>query len=303
LRRASTARRVSFFSVSGHNELVVNLDGNDLDGKWSGSFGIFSSYNEPAEHVGVHKSCFLNMNTGIRADGARNWQVHACYFEHTENCGILAMAPRGHPVKNNVFSGNIFSRMGDYALALSHLGEGPSEISNNLVTGNLARDTQLGTLGHAFGIEGVKDRASHATFSNSFIGNIVEQTIDGGYPQGGIVLGDGCRNSVISGNVLRGHGGTPAEGINCPATKSVQITNNHVVGFSGVGIRIDGASRMLVTGNMIENCGGKGGENASILVSWALGADAVDISIAAGSRAPRPPSKGTTLEAGRHPTG
>jgi hypothetical protein len=83
---------------------------------------------------------------------------------------------------------------------------------------------------------------------------------------------------ISLGRVYKGHGGTPAEGINCPATRSIQITNNHVVGFSGVGIRIDGASRMLVTGNMIENCGGSGGENASILISWARGAEAVDIS-------------------------
>jgi hypothetical protein len=279
LRRSSSAGRVTFFWVSGYNDLVVNLDANDfIDGHWAGSCGIFSSYNEPAEHVRIHNSRFLNMNTGIRADGARNWQVHSCHFEHTENCGILAMAPLGKPVKDNVFSGNMFSRMGDYAIALSHLGEGPCEISNNIVIGNVARDTQLRTLGHAFGIEGVNDRTPQAAFSNSFIGNIVEQTIDGGYPQGGIVLGDGCRNSIISGNVLRGHGGTPAEGINCPSTKSIQITGNHVVGFSGVGIRIDGASRMLVNGNMIENCGGKGGENAAILVSYALGAEAVDIS-------------------------
>ena len=281
LRRASTAGGVCFFSVSGHNDLAVNLDGNDLiDGRWAGSFGIESDYHEPAEHVRIHNSRFLNMRTGIRADGARNWQVSSCTFENTENCGILAMAPAGKPVKGNVFSGNIFSRMGDYAIAFSRFEDGPCEISNNIVAGNVARDTQLRTLGHAFGIERADDgvRCPAVVFNNSYIGNIVEQTIDGGYPQGGIVLGDGCTNSVISGNVLRGHGGTPAEGINCPATRSIQITNNHVVGFSGVGIRIDGASRMLVTGNMIENCGGSGGENASILISWARGAEAVDIS-------------------------
>ena len=281
LRRAPTAGGISFFSVSGHNELAVNLDGNDLiDGRWAGSFGIESDYHEPAEHVRIHNSRFLNMRTGIRADGARNWQVSSCTFENTENCGILAMSLLGKPVKGNVFSGNIFSRMGDYAIAFSRFEDGPCEISNNIVVGNVARDTQLRTLGHAFGIERADDgvRRPAVVFNNSYIGNIVEQTIDGGYPQGGIVLGDGCRNSVISGNVLRGHGGTPAEGINCPATRSIQITNNHVVGFSGVGIRIDGASRMLVTGNMIENCGGSGGENAPILISWARGAEAVDIS-------------------------
>ncbi len=276
LKRSPTAGRITFFWVSSYNDLVVNLDGDDLaDGKWAGSCGVFSDYNEPAEHVRVHNSRFLNLRTGIRADCAKTWQVHACTFENTENCGILAMALPSKPVQGNVFSGNIFSRMGDYAIAFSHGDGGACEISNNLVTGNVARDTQLRTLGHAFGIERFNVGAA---FNNSYIGNIVEQTIDGGYPQGGIVLGDGCRNSVISGNALRGHGGTPAEGINCPSTKSIQITGNHVVGFSGVGIRIDGASRMLVTGNMIENCGGKGGENASILVSWARGAEAVDIS-------------------------
>jgi parallel beta-helix repeat protein len=281
LKRAATAGRVSFFSVSGHNDLVVNLDGNDLiDGQWAGSFGIVSDYSEPAEHVRVHNSRFLNMRTGIRADGARNWQVNSCFFENTENCGILAMSLLGKPVKGNVFSGNIFSRMGDYAIAFSRGEDGPCEISNNIVMGNVARDTQLRTLGHAFGIERVDDgvRRPAVAFNNSYIGNIVEQTIDGGYPQGGIVLGDGCRNSIISGNVLRGHGGTPAEGINCPATKSIQITNNQVAGFSGAGIRIDGASRMLVSGNMIENCGGAGGENAAILISYARGAEDVDIS-------------------------
>ena len=114
------------------------------------------------------------------------------------------MSLLGKPVKGNVFSGNIFSRMGDYAIAFSRFEDGPCEISNNIVVGNVARDTQLGTLGHAFGIERADDgvRRPAVAFNNSFIGNIVEQTIDGGYPQGGIVLGDGCRNSVISGNVL-----------------------------------------------------------------------------------------------------
>jgi len=281
LRRASTAGRVTFFWVSGYNDLVVNLDGDDAaGGQWAGSFGIVSDYNEPAEHVRIHNSRFLNMRTGIRADGARNWQVSSCTFENTENCGILAMSLLGKPVKGNVFSGNIFSRMGDYAIAFSRFEDGPCEISNNIVMGNVARDTQLRTLGHAFGIERADDgvRRPAVAFNNSYIGNIVEQTIDSGNPQGGIVLGDGCRNSLISGNVLRGHGGTPAEGINCPATKSIQITGNHVAGFSGAGIRIDGASRMLVTGNMIENCGGSGGENASILISWARGAESVDVS-------------------------
>ena len=134
------------------------------------------------------------MRTGIRADGARNWQVSSCIFENTENCGILAMAPAGKPVRGNVFSGNIFSRMGDYAIAFSRFEDGPCEISNNIVVGNVARDTQLRTLGHAFGIERADDgvRRPAVVFNNSYIGNIVEQTIDGGYPQGGIVLGDGC---------------------------------------------------------------------------------------------------------------
>ena len=64
-------------------------------------------------------------------------------FEHTENCGILALSLLGNPVKDNVFSGNIFSRMGDYAIAFSRFEDGPCEISNNIVMGNVARDTQL----------------------------------------------------------------------------------------------------------------------------------------------------------------
>lgn len=278
LKRRAGAPNVVFFTVRGDNDLVVNIDGGDqVEGNWlTESFGIHSEAKWPAERVRVSRSRFLNLSTGIRADGALQWQVFSNYFENMKNCGVLAGADHDAPVKYNVFNGNLFSRMGDYAIAFYPIRDGDCEIGFCNVIGNIARNTQMRTSGFAFGIEaGIRNSKQH---NNAFIGNIVEQTIDSEYVQGGIVLGNCTRDSVVSSNVLKGHRGkAQSQGINCPLTNNIQIFGNQVSEFSGPGIRTDGATYVQIANNIIRNCGGRSQANPAILIALKNGASAIQV--------------------------
>lgn len=257
-----------FLTPLGDNILQVNIDGGSfprsggISGRWPNRTSGIQAYATAdrglgARNVTVVNSEIRNVETGIRADGARHWRVTGNKIHRTGLSAVIFGFHEGQDSLHNIVSGNVFESLGDTAVAFFQLdGKGLGTCAYNVVANNTAKDTNQRTAGFAFDVEaGDAQRQHHIVFSS----NIVEQTVAGlPHGVGGFVMGN-VSHGLMVGNIARGSSGTTADiGYNMPGARHGLIAANVADNFRGCGIVIDGSQGTDVFDNHIVNCGGGG---------------------------------------------
>ena len=257
---------LTFLTPLGDNILQVNIDGGSfppsgrMAARWLNQTSGIRAYHEPSHGLGaanvtIVNSEIRNVETGIRADGARHWRVSGCKIHRTALSAVIFGFHEGRDCFHNIVSGNVFESLGDTAVAFFQLGgKGLGNCAYNVVANNVAKDTNQRTAGFAFDVEaGDADRQHHIVFS----ANVVEQTVQGLPHAVGAFNMNNVSHGLMVGNVARGSSAGEADvGYNMIGSRQGLITANIVDNFRGCGINVDGSQRIDILDNHISDCGG-----------------------------------------------
>jgi hypothetical protein len=270
---------LTFLTPLGDNILQVNIDGGSfppsgrMSARWLNQTSGIRAYHAPdyglgAANVSIVNSEIRNVETGIRADGARHWRVSGCKIHRTALSAVIFGFHEGQDCFHNIVSGNVFESLGDTAVAFFQLGgKALGNCAYNVVANNTAKDTNQRAAGFAFDVEaGDVDRQHHIVFS----ANVVEQTIrDLPHAVCGFVMNN-VSHGLMVGNIARGSSGTEADvGYNMIGSRHGLITANIADNFRGCGINVDGSERIDILDNHISDCGG-GLYNAPVRLALAF---------------------------------
>ena len=266
LTAAADQPTLTFLTPLGDNILQVNIDGGSfprsggMSGRWPNrTSGIrayaVADFGLGARNVTIVNSEIKNVETGIRADGARHWRVTGNKIHRTALSAVIFGFHEGQDCHHNIVFGNVFESLGDTAVAFFQLdGKGLGSCAYNVVASNTAKDTNQRTAGFAFDVEaGNAERQHHIVFSS----NVVEQTVTGlPHGVGGFVMNN-VSHGLMVGNIARGSSGTTADiGYTMLGARHGLITANVADNFRGCGIVVDGSQGADVLDNHIINCGG-----------------------------------------------
>ena len=244
----------TLFHVRNGCYIKVNINGNAL-GRKSNSYGIASSRSLKLEGCVIDGCKFKGLQFGIRLVGANSTIIRNSFFYDMENSGVIIEAVDGTPCNNNIITGNYFENMGDVAAAFFSQNDTPysTEISHNIISNNVARNTQRITMGYAFDFEtsGIANK-----FGNIFIGNTVEQTIKFDYAQNGFVFAN-CKGGVIANNTYKGLDKSVSGaniGISVIHSDDVVVEGNYI-SDCGAGIVVGRSSNISISNNSLVDCG------------------------------------------------
>ena len=265
---------VSIIAPLGDNIITANIDGNGyptsggVTGTWTrDNIGIRTYFNASiglgADNVIICNSEIKNCNYGIFAHGAQHWRAYGNKIHRNKwSAQLWGFGTTGGTPYNcqyNVIDGNIFEDLGDYAVAFYQIGGYTAATgAYNVISNNICRNANQRTNGYAYGVE-----AGDPTYQHSFVfaNNVYETTVaTGTVTLGGITIST-TQDSIVIGNRLKAALGSNGDvGINARSAGGFKarrglIIGNHIEGFRGAGIRVDGHDNVSVRDNFIRNCG------------------------------------------------
>jgi hypothetical protein len=277
---------VSLIAPLGDNIITANIDGNGyptsggVTGTWTrDNTGIRTYFSAAvglgADNVIVCNSEIKNCSYGIIAHGAQYWRVYGNKIHRNKQSAQLwgygTDGGTGYNCQYNVIDGNVFEDLGDYAVAFYQIGGYTAATgAYNVISNNICRNANQRTNGYAYGVE-----AGDPTYQYNFVfaNNVYETDISTGtVTLGGITIST-TQDCIVIGNRLKGALGSNGDvGINARSASGQKarrglIANNHIEGFRGAGVRVDGHDDATVRGNYIVNCGDTSGTYPSINVA------------------------------------
>lgn len=273
----------SFIAPLGNNIIRCNIDGGaypvsgGVTGTWAtwANVGIRCYSNTSiglgAKNVIVENSEIKNVTYPMQIYGAERWRVYGNRFHRYKQTGILAGFYSGYNCQYNIFNGNNFEDAGDYAIAFFQVGgEAAGTGAYNVVANNVAKNMNQRTNGYAYGVE-----AGNPAYQYNFVfaNNVYETDIStGAVSLGGITIST-TQDCIVIGNRLKGALGSNSDvGINATSFAGQKarrglIVGNHVEGFRGKGINVNGHDNVAVRGNIIKNCGDTSGTYPALSVA------------------------------------
>lgn len=265
---------VTLIAPLGNNIITANIDGNGyptsggVTGTWTrDNIGIRTYFSAAiglgADNVVICNSEIKNCNYGVFAHGAQYWRVYGNKIHRNKlSAQLWGYGTNGGTTYNcqyNVIDGNVFEDLGDYAVSFYQIGGYTAATgAHNVISNNICRNANQRTNGYAYGVE-----AGDPAYQYSFVfaNNVYETNVSSGaVTLGGITIST-TQDCIVIGNRLKAALGSNGDvGINAISAAGFKarrglIIGNHIEGFRGAGIRVDGHDNVSVRGNVIRNCG------------------------------------------------